>query len=206
MAGNFTDAAELLMLDWIHGVGTPTRPTTPLKLRLMTALGSDSAAGTEVSGGSYAPQTITFGSAAAGAASNSGAINFTGLPGADIVGVEVWDSAGTPVRISYGPLSGGTFAATDTGDVFTAAGHGMTNGTKVAFKAEPGQTLPAGVTANTIYYVVGATTNTFQVATTPGGSAVALTSDGSGVFIKVKSPTAGDTVQFGVGAVTVSLD
>ncbi len=34
MAGNITDGAELVMLDWINVVGSPTRPTAPLKVRL----------------------------------------------------------------------------------------------------------------------------------------------------------------------------
>lgn len=119
MADNLTNTAENLMLDWINGVGTPTRPTTPLKLALVTANGSDSAAGTEVTGGSYARQNVTFSAASSGATSNSGAVSFTGMPAATIVGVEVWDSAGTPVRLWYGPLSANK--TTNSGDTFTIA-------------------------------------------------------------------------------------
>lgn len=119
MAGNISDPAELLMLDWINGVGTPTRPTTPLKCRLMTANGSDSAAGTEVTGGSYASQSVTFGAASAGSASNSGALTYTSMPAATIVGVEIWDSAGTPVRLWYGPLAANK--TTNSGDTFSIA-------------------------------------------------------------------------------------
>jgi len=119
VAGNISDPAELLMLDWINGVGTPTRPTTPLKCRLMTANGSDSAAGTEVTGGSYASQSVTFGAASAGSASNSGALTYTSMPAATIVGVEIWDSAGTPVRLWYGPLAANK--TTNSGDTFSIA-------------------------------------------------------------------------------------
>lgn len=207
MAGNKTDAAENLVLDWLNVVGTPTRPTAPLKARLMTALGSDATGGTEVTGGSYVAQSVTMGAAASGSAANTGALTFTGMPVCDILGVEIWDSAGTPVRTWHGPLAGGTFAATDAGDVFTAAAHGMANGTKVAFKADPGQTLPTGITANTVYFVVGQTTNTFQVAATSGGSAIALTSDGTGVFIKVQTiGTAGGSFTIAIGALTTSED
>jgi hypothetical protein len=89
----------------VNGVGTPTRPTTPLKVALVTANGSDTAAGTEVTGGSYARQSLSVAAASAGATSNSADLVFTGMPAATVVGVEVWDSAGTPVRLWYGALA-----------------------------------------------------------------------------------------------------
>lgn len=119
MADNLTDDAENLALDWINGVGTPTRPTTPLKVRLMTANGSDSAAGTEASGGSYASQSVTFTAASSGASSNNADVSFTDMPATTIVGLEVWDSAGTPVRIWYGALTANK--TTNAGDTFTIA-------------------------------------------------------------------------------------
>ena len=102
---NLTNTAENLMLDWVLGVGTPTRPTTPLKVALVTAAGSDTAAGTEVTGGSYARQNLAVAAAVGGATSNSADLVFTGMPAATVVGVEIWDSAGTPVRLWYGALS-----------------------------------------------------------------------------------------------------
>ena len=114
MADNLTNTAENLALDWILGVGTPTRPTTPLKVALVTANGSDTAAGTEVTGGSYARQNLSVAAAVAGATSNSADLVWTGMPAATVVGVEIWDSAGTPVRLWYGPLTASrTVAAGD---------------------------------------------------------------------------------------------
>lgn len=89
----------------MNGVGTPTRPTTPLKVALVTANGSDTAAGTEVTGGSYARQSLSVAAASVGATSNSADLVFAGMPAATVVGVEVWDSAGTPVRLWYGALA-----------------------------------------------------------------------------------------------------
>lgn len=105
MADNLSNTAENLSLDWILGVGTPTRPTTPLTVALVTANGTDTAAGTEVTGGSYARQDLAVAAAVGGATSNSADLVFTGMPAATVVGVEIWDSAGTPVRLWYGPLT-----------------------------------------------------------------------------------------------------
>ena len=99
-----TNTAENRALDFINGL-TATAPTTPLKVALVTANGSDTAAGTEVTGGSYAHQDLSVGAASGGATSNSADLVFTGMPAATVVGVEIWDSAGTPVRLWYGALA-----------------------------------------------------------------------------------------------------
>jgi hypothetical protein len=120
IADNLTDAAESLLLNWLHGVGTPTRPTTPLKVALMTANGSDSAAGTEVTGGSYARQNITLTSSSSGSGvSNDADILFTGMPACTVVGIEIYDSSGTPVRLWHGPLTASKTVA--AGDEFKLA-------------------------------------------------------------------------------------
>lgn len=105
MPDNLSNTAENLALDWILGVGTPTRPTTPLQVALVTVEGDETTAGTEVAGGTYARQDLSIAAAVAGATSNSADLVFTGLPAGTIVGVEVWDSAGVPVRLWYGPLA-----------------------------------------------------------------------------------------------------
>lgn len=99
-------------------------PTSPIKGRLMTANGSATSAGTEVSGGSYAPQTIAFASASGGAAANSGTVNYTGMPAATIVGLELWDNAGTPRRQWWGALSASK--TTNSGDTFSFAASSVT--------------------------------------------------------------------------------
>jgi len=114
VADNLSATAENLALDWILSVGTPTRPTAPLKVALVTANGDDATAGTEVTGGSYARQDLSVAAAVNGATSNSADLVWTGMPAATVVGVEIWDSAGSPVRLWYGPLSASrTVAAGD---------------------------------------------------------------------------------------------
>jgi len=68
----------------------------------------------------------------------------------------------------------------DGTDTFTSNSHGMPDGTLVKFHATT--TLPAGLTANNKYYVISTATNTFQVSRTLGGSAVNITSAGSGTI------------------------
>jgi len=48
---------------------------------------------------------IMIGPATDNGLSNSADLVFAGMPAATVVGVEVWDSAGTPVRLWYGPLA-----------------------------------------------------------------------------------------------------
>lgn len=105
MADNLTDLAEARALNWLTGNST-TAPTGPLMVRLMTANGSDSAAGTEVvnaGGSTYAPVAVAFSAAAgSGASANSADLVFTNMPATTTVGIEVWDSAGTPFRWWWG--------------------------------------------------------------------------------------------------------
>jgi hypothetical protein len=105
MADNLTDLAEARALNWLTGNST-TAPTAPLSVRLMTANGSDSAAGTEVvnaGGSTYSAQTVAFGAAVgSGTTSNTADLVFTNMPNCTVVGVEIWDSNGTPFRWWWG--------------------------------------------------------------------------------------------------------
>lgn len=122
MADNLPDAIENALLNLLLR-GTALTVTTPMKARLMTANGSDSANGTELgtSGGYTAlGATITFGSvAASGSISNTAAVTWTNMPATTIVGLEIWDSTGTPVRIWWGALAASKTVA--SGDTFEFA-------------------------------------------------------------------------------------
>ena len=124
MADNLSNTAENLIMDWINGVGTPTRPTTPLQVALVTVAGSDSTAGTEVDGGSYARQDLSIAAAVGGAASNSADLEWTAMPAVTLVGWEIWDSAGSAVRLWWGPLS--EPKALDAGDDFKISAGDLT--------------------------------------------------------------------------------
>jgi hypothetical protein len=106
MADNLTDGAEARALNWLTGNST-TAPTGPLMVRLMTANGSDATPGTEVanSGGStYSPQAVSFPAAVGSGApvGNTADLVFSNMPACTVVGVEIWDSAGTPFRWWWG--------------------------------------------------------------------------------------------------------
>ncbi|MFZ4150504.1 phage tail fiber protein [Streptomyces pseudogriseolus] len=118
MADNLTNTAENRAVDWLFGTST-TAPTLPLKMALVTASGNDATAGTEVTGGSYARKNISVAAAVNGAVSNSAELVFTGMPACTVVGWEIWDSAGTPVRWSYGPFDASKTVA--AGDEFKVA-------------------------------------------------------------------------------------
>jgi hypothetical protein len=106
---------ENRLLDASFGTAAYTAPTTPMKLALVTVLGTATAAGIEVTGGSYARQTLTMAVASAGSASNNSLITFANMPAATVVGVDVYDSNATPRRCWFGPLaSSRTTAAGDS--------------------------------------------------------------------------------------------
>jgi len=110
------------LLDASNGTTAYTNPTAPVKLRLTTTAPTSTSAGTEVSGGSYAAQTVTYGAASAATpslASNSGQLNYTNMPAATVVGADEFDSAGTPKRRWFGSLTASK--TTNSGDTFSFA-------------------------------------------------------------------------------------
>ena len=73
----------------------------------------------------------------------------------------------------------GDFTAANATEIFTLNGHGLSD-KDIVNVANAGGALPAGITANTLYYIITATTNTFQLSLTSGGAVVAITTDGTG--------------------------
>jgi len=112
MAGSVTDAYETDMLKAITGQATTILTTTPLTnvyCALVTTQSSDSAAGTEVSGGSYARvQTVgKWGTPAAGSVANTTAVTFP-APTASwgtVVGFELWSASTAGTRLAWGDLT-----------------------------------------------------------------------------------------------------
>lgn len=124
MANNIVQAEANRLLDASFGTASYTAPTGAMKLALATSTGSNTSAGTEVTGGSYARQTITMGSASAGSCSNGGTISFTSMPAATVTGVDIYDSNGTPRRAWVGPLTASK--TTGAGDTLSFAAGAIT--------------------------------------------------------------------------------
>ena len=87
---------------------------------------------------------------------------------------------------------------TDAGDLITRNNHGYTNGMPVQFYNIVSTT---GLTEGASYYVINATTNTFQISNTAaGGTAVALTTNGTATLLPYKlaivtiTPQAGNNI------------
>jgi hypothetical protein len=107
-----TTIAENRTLNWLTRQGTANdfAPAVGLEVRLMITNGDDDTNGTEVVGGGYVRQLVTFGAAANGQCSNTNVIRFDNMPdisGATFVrGFEIWDRhATTPQRWWHAPLT-----------------------------------------------------------------------------------------------------
>lgn len=116
---NLTNAGENALLDHILGNTPLTQPT--LYVALLTAV-SDAEAGTwtEVSGTNYARQTITFGAASGGTATNSADVEFPaagsgGWGTITHIALYTASTGGTPYF--WGQLSASK--AVDEADIFT---------------------------------------------------------------------------------------
>ena len=86
--------------------------------------------------------------------------------------------------------------------MITDSAHGLLDGNIVQVASDT--TLPTGLSASTNYYVRDKTTNTFKLATTSGGTAIAYTNAGSGTHSWVYgSPVTNGTWALNSSSITV---
>lgn len=78
-------------------------------------------------------------------------------------------------------ISPKTFTADATTNVFTCNAHGYTDTQTVRVRASDGA-LPTGLTQDGKYFIRDATTNTFKLAATSGGTAIDITTAGTGTL------------------------
>lgn len=115
---SFSDYTEAAVLNHLFRATALPSPAS-VRLALFTAAPSDAGGGTEVSGGGYARQPVTFGAPAADGASmkiaNTAAVAFTAAaPGfGTIVAVGYFDAATGGNMLSWAPI---TSAAIGEGD------------------------------------------------------------------------------------------
>jgi len=100
-ASNYT---ELKLLDHLLGNTTFTQPAS-LYVALYTVTPSDTGGGTEVTGGSYARQTASFGAAASGACANDALITFSDMPSGSLVAFGILDASSGGNLLVWGPLT-----------------------------------------------------------------------------------------------------
>lgn len=88
--------------------------------------------------------------------------------------------------------NGGTVFTAAASDVCTSTAHGLSNGDVLLLTTS--NTLPAGLSASTPYYVIDRTDDTFKLSASSGGAAVDITGTGTGVH-KWHNPTATITLR-----------
>ncbi len=113
---SFSDTFETTVLTWSFTTSSATRPTE-WHIALYTASPSDPGGGTEVSGGGYARQSVTF-TVSGNTASNTAAIEWPVATAGygTVTDVGVFDASSGGNLIAYAALT--TSKAIDTGDVF----------------------------------------------------------------------------------------
>jgi hypothetical protein len=101
-----TNYLEAKLLDHVFRSVTYTPPSV-VYLALFTALPDDSGGGTEVTGGSYARQGVTFAAAVSpdGRVSNSASVLFSNMPACTVVGGGYVDAISGGNLLMYGPLA-----------------------------------------------------------------------------------------------------
>jgi hypothetical protein len=89
------------------------------------------------------------------------------------------------------PNPGRLLAAVASGsEILTLDQHGFDDDQALLFRAEAGGSLPAPLVEGTTYYAIPLTDSTFQVASTIGGSAINLTTDGANIIVTAELPFA----------------
>ncbi len=136
----------------------------------------------EISGGSpaYARQAVSWTAASGGVRDNQATVPFD-VPATTIAAAGFRDALSGGNDLGWAPLGAHTalvaLAAAGT-DTLTSYAHGLANDQRVfAFDLFAGG-LPAGLAETALYWIVAATTDTFQLATSQGGAAVNVTGDG----------------------------
>lgn len=171
----FSTAAKNAMLD--------AEPSTHLSLH--TAW---SATGTnELTGGSpaYARKAASWNAAASAEAALTAAVTFDVAAGTTVQWVGRWTAITAGTFLGMSPLNGAEteFSVDLTANTIKQVAHGYVNTNQIVFI---GGTPPAPLVEGTIYFVVGAATDTYQVAATSGGAAIDITAEPTAACVASK--------------------
>lgn len=166
----------------------------------------------EISGGSpaFARKALTW-AAASGRSKATSAAAVLDIPaGTTLRWLSFWDALTAGNFLGIVP-NGGTapkgFTVDDIAtEVLDSPAHGYANGNTVVVWAISGMSLPAPLAEGTVYFVVGATTDTLQLSATSGGAAINVTAVGAGFLQRIVEETFGAQGTHTVSTATMSLD
>lgn len=207
----FSDTAVQRMLNALDESGGAGVGATHGSLH--TAYSSTGA--NEVTGGApaYARQAATWAAASGRSKAATFAAAFNVPAGTTVRWVGLYDAVTTGNFLGMVPNGGGTpqaFAVNSAGvtsNTFDAPSHGLSNtNSVVVWTTVPAEALPTGVTEGTVYYIVGSTTDTFQLAATSGGSAIDITAIGVGYVQRLVEEVFGAQGTHTVTSATMTLD
>ena len=158
----------------------------------------------ELAGGSYARIAITWGSASAETLNLSGTPYTFNVPAsATVAWIGFWDALSGGNFSGMLPNGGAapyTFSAPAATDILLAPNSAYTANQQVVVVPTGGSTLPSGLVTGTIYYVSAPTTDSFKLSATNGGSAINLTTDGSGIVQAITPEAFGGAGTFAVNS------
>lgn len=152
-----------------------------------------SAGGNEATGGSpaYARQVLSWAAPASGLGPTNTAETFD-VPAGTYTWLGLWTALSAGTFLGAAPLGGKQLKSVTVDantDTFTNAGHGLITNDHVIIFDVLQTGLPTGFTEGTTYHVIGATTNTFQLAATQGGAAIATSTSTEVILVQAVSVT-----------------
>ncbi len=205
----FSSAGKNLMLNAFKGTNPAVSATYA---SLHTDLPNDSGSN-EATGGSpaYARKAIAWNAASSGSMDKDATDPVFDVPASTtIMFVGFWSAITSGTFLGYAPINGGAVKGAGTADAttnaITAIAHGLTNNLRVTVSTVAGASIPTGLSVSTVYYVVGATTDTFQVSLTLGGSAVDITASNDVGFQNVVPETYASQGTLTIDTATLDLN
>ena len=221
MATGTSDYWGNKLLNFSLGGAALSAPTT-VYLALFNVMPTKASTGaTEVSGGSYARQAITCSSANFPAASaqliklanNGASVTFPtatadwSTPSVPTVGWGFYDAVTSGNLLYMSPFISTWYpmTATTTGNTFRGTGYTPSAGDTVMLEAITGVALPGGFSADTVYYVISPSGDTFSLSATSGGSAITVSADGGGLVgvVQAQAIRNGNMVSVATNQITI---
>jgi hypothetical protein len=165
---------------------------------------------TEVVGGAYARQAVTWTASVSGVRDNNAQLSIP-IPAGTTVQVGSGHSASSAGTLYCWYQIGSTVRGVGnvtTADLFTSLAHGLTTDDRVYFTTVAGEAIPTGISITTLYFVLasGLTADAFKVSTTSGGGALDVTVAGECAFFKTVPNTFASAGNLVIASSALDLD